>query len=270
MRAAAATFIWLIAAPPTPAQEQALQILEAWKSWALVEGVSASSITIGYEGREVVSDSIGVPAGTRWSLASLSKAITGACVDVLVKSGQLSYETKLSEVLGTEVDVTSENASITITELLTHTSGLWPDSTQEIWAGLYGIQKDIHLDVTKTALARANEPRGEFRYNNENYAVLGAIIARVSKAPYAQVCRAAVLDPAGVSSAVLSPEWGSLAAWGGWAMTTADYSRFLAHVFGPDGRLGSDPLAGPSTRLGNGIFYGAGIRMKRAWLSFDF
>jgi CubicO group peptidase (beta-lactamase class C family) len=120
-----------------------------------------------------------------------------------------------------------------------------------------------HVHVTDIVLNRSRQrgTRGAFSYNNENYALLGRIIEVTTGQSYVDACQARVLDPAGVS-ATLSPRFGAYAAWGGWRMSMADHARLLWYWFGPQGRVGRDPLALPRAERAQDSYYGLGMNFE--------
>lgn len=193
-------------------------------------------------------------ADTPHDLASNSKAITALCVLSLVDDGLLDWGTTLTDALG---QVAPPG---TVAELVTHSAGIGPDSTQLRMGFWLNETAPRHAHVTDIVLNRSRQrgTRGEFAYNNENYALLGRIIERVTGRSYVEVCQARVLAPAGVTGD-LSPRFGAFAAWGGWRMTMADHAALLWHWFGSEGRVGRDPLALPHIARAEGSYYGLGM-----------
>lgn len=193
-------------------------------------------------------------------VASLSKAITGLCVEALVQDGVLSWDSRFSDIHGSGPDAT-------LAELATHTSGLWPDGTQLgmlTWLDDPSPRAEDVLALIEQRGGQAGEP-GAFRYNNENYALLGLAIEAVTQMDYATSCRASVLMPAG-AGAEMAQRSGGFGPWGGWGMTVADYGRMMAHWFAPGQPLAKDPDAGPlylfpGTPTGN-LHYGRGVYVR--------
>lgn len=191
-------------------------------------------------------------------LASLSKAITAICVAQLIEEGVWDTHTTSAQVLG------EGPQGITVAQLITHSSGIAPDSTQ----GLLGLLRDMHKTlgarVTATALARTPVEKQGYFYNNENYAILGEVVAVAVGQTYQEACSARVLDPAGIHSAQVSRSMGGTLAWGGWAMSVRDYAKFHSYWFGPDGPYGNGAPEVLRLDLGGGAFYGLGM-FERGW-----
>jgi CubicO group peptidase (beta-lactamase class C family) len=191
-------------------------------------------------------------------LASLSKAITAICVAQLIEEGVWSARTTSAQVLG------EGPQEITVAQLVTHTSGISPDSTQ----GLLWLLRDMHAPlgarVTATALARTPDETLGYFYSNENYAILGEMIEAALGQSYEQACAGRALAPAGITTAEPSRTVAGTLAWGGWQMSVHDYARFHQHWFGPDGPYGAGAPEALRIDLGDGAFYGLGM-FERPW-----
>lgn len=236
------------------AQAQDLDAVDAaFASW--LDAVGANGVlTVWRGGAKQATFAHGMAADTPVELASLSKAITGVCVLDLIAEGVWRPDTTAREVLGT-------GGTVTVAQLLTHTSGLGPDGTQGLDVSFLPVARGRAHEVGAIALERGVDAdlAGQFSYNNENYAVLADMIAAETGVPYADACQTRALGPAGVTGKP-SDVVGPMLAWGGWAMTVADYARFHWHWFGPEGRIGADPGRWPRHAFeGEGYFYGPGI-----------
>ncbi len=224
-----------------------------FQSWAREAGADVTLLQVMRHGRAAEA----LNADRLHDLASNSKAITALCVLSLVDDGLLAWDMTLTDALGQDAPPG------TVAELVTHSAGIGPDSTQMRMG--FWIDEDAprHAHVTGIVLNRSRQrgTRGTFAYNNENYALLGRIIELSTGGSYAEVCQSRVLAPAGVSGE-LSPRFGAFAAWGGWRMTMADHAALLWHWFGPEGRVGRDPLALPHIARDEGSYYGLGMNYE--------
>jgi CubicO group peptidase (beta-lactamase class C family) len=96
------------------------------------------------------------------------------------------------------------DAEMTVADLIHHTSGLprLPATMRDrVFADPYREAVGVPLDL---AVAVPVTPRGQFVYSNLGYALLGAVLDEVHGDWFAAV-RQHVLEPAGISSAVLVP-----------------------------------------------------------------
>lgn len=218
----------------------------AFENWMDRAGVSTGAIAVLRKGQVVATHARGMSPDDPMEMASLGKAITAVCVRRLVDDGVLSYDDQLGDLLEETPFLLDD---LTIAELVTHQTGLRKDSTQKAMPAWLDDPAPRHGDVTRAAFARnETQGRGTYGYNNENYAVLGEVIARVSGEPYREVCADEV--PGGAPS----PRAGAFDAWGGWSMPVAEYAAFHARAFPPD----ADPSTEPSADLGGGARYGLG------------
>jgi CubicO group peptidase (beta-lactamase class C family) len=139
---------------------------------------------------------------TRIGTGSVPKMITGVAVAQLVEQGKLKFTDTLGAVLP---DYPNEDARrhVTIHHLLTHTAGI-PDpflspgyvrgtryATPREWMALFA---DRPLEF---------RPGERMQYSNGGYAVLAAVVQRVSGQPFGEYVRDNVFRPAGMAVADL-------------------------------------------------------------------
>ena len=130
--------------------------------------------------------------GTAMSTGSVSKQFTAAGILALEADGELSVTDSLPRFFD---NVPEDKRSITIHELLTHTSGL-PGET--------GPDEDpiARDDFVRDLLARPliHEPGSAYEYSNAGYSLAAAIIEKVSGKTYEQYLRDRLFTPAGMTS----------------------------------------------------------------------
>lgn len=242
-----------------PAHADRVEKLEAaFTGWMQDHGATTGAIAITFQGELVHSAGFGMPADQPIELASVGKSITALCLNVLVEEGRLAWTMGLREALGRMVP--APLGDVTLKDLVTHAAGIGPDSTQDTMPYRFGDPTPYHDVVTQTVIQRdeqAFEPE-KFRYNNENYAILGEVIARVTGRPYHTACAQRVLPKEQYPSARLSPDAGAFGPWGGWQMSVADYARFHAAHFGTASSVGHNPEAFPAVPIAGGMHYGLG------------
>ena len=200
-------------------------------------------------------------------IASLSKAITGACVATLVRDGKLAFTTPLRDALpqffkqyGAPVDRASRSG----------------DGRGAAGApGGLARQRRRRFDLRRLRQARrqrqgwlaapkpvlseyllkdrlARHPGGRYSYSNTGYEILTAIIEEQTGRPYEDYCGEAVFGKLGIAMPKLHPDWRMLSGAGGWFIPGPDYLAFLdifdpAHPFLGDtvkslDRPGADPM----------------------------
>ncbi|MEM8578136.1 MAG: serine hydrolase domain-containing protein [Pseudomonadota bacterium] len=254
--------ILCLAALPLAAQEapdraaRAEVIQDAFQTW--LDGLDGrGALAVRYAGAPVSLTGHGLNPDDPQPIASLSKAITATCAMRLVAEGAWTLETTAGDVLG-------GTSAATLGELITHTAGLWPDSTQGWSNVLLPLNRLRAPEVGAKALARGADPglRGTYLYSNENYAVLGDMIAAQTGTSYEAACRARVLAPAGVPAAP-APAVAPMLAWGGWQMAPDDYAAFLHHWY-----RAPDPA--PRHHFGAGYWYGTGMFVRPWGAGYNF
>ena len=266
----------------------------ALKSWAARHKAAQAFVVVRRGGRIVYRSAVGdIDARAPVHLASLSKAITGACIATIIRDGKLAFDTPVSSALaqfmarhGNSQDARFGRA--TVAQLLTHRAG-FGTKRNDPGSGPALVQ---YLK-TATATARptpaflawaigqklVNDPGAQFVYSNTGYLALGAIIEEATGRQYAPYCRGAVLAPLGVAGE-LEPSWRVMWSYGGWRMTADDYLAFLDLFDGQDQRLGAvakawmldptDKAAGTQSWYGLGTFVrkadrGVSIRHFGSW-----
>ena len=147
---------------------------------------------------------------TRFEIASMTKPMTAILILQLVQEGKLRLDTKISALLPFYPQETGTR--ITVDQLLNHSSGLQqdiafsndPNSVPVIAA----INADLLSNDSLVKLIAARplrfEPGTSYGYSSDGYAVLGAIIERVTGKSYWQALRERVFDRAGMSQTGVS------------------------------------------------------------------
>ncbi|MFO0986565.1 MAG: serine hydrolase domain-containing protein [Alphaproteobacteria bacterium] len=220
----------------------------AFRDWMRRHNVERGVIAVSHANRlALVKAYGGLDPAQPLPLASLAKAITGACVATLVRDRRLSFETRLGDVLGPffrrhGAPADPRVAAITVEQLLAHRSGFSRKANPDPASGValvahlreHGSAAAHVAEATKRALTyRLARPPGQaYEYVNANYLLLGAVIEQVTGRGYESYCRDAVLTPLGVSQARLG-KWAALSSYGGWSLSAAEYLAFL-HAFDRD------------------------------------
>ena len=260
---------------------------QALAAWTSRHKVRSAVVVVRRDGR--IAYRAGIGGGdpdAAYHLASLSKAITGACIATLVGDGTLGFETPLANALarffeanGKPADPRIERA--TIAQLLTHRGGF--SGAEDGDDAATGTNLKAYLvghsatepphpayltAVLGTKLAR--DPGRQFAYSNAGYLVLGAVVEEATGRSYENFCRGAVLTPAGAAGE-LEPTWRVMSSYGGWRMRGADYLAFLEQLDPAAAKLGSETRDWMLDRIGKTygrssypVWYGPGIRLRDA------
>jgi CubicO group peptidase (beta-lactamase class C family) len=149
---------------------------------------------------------------TRFGIASGTKGFTALTVMSLVESGELALETTAREVLGDDLPLI--DGRVTVAHLLSHRSGIgdyldesqlgdindhvMPVPVHELWA------TEQYLPIID-GFAQMSVPGERFAYNNGGYVVLALIAERVGGAPFDDLVRRLVCEPAGLDGTRFEP-----------------------------------------------------------------
>jgi CubicO group peptidase (beta-lactamase class C family) len=145
-------------------------------------------------------------AGTVFRIASMTKSFTATMVLVLRDEGALGLD-DLAEQYVPELrgwpPVTPDAQRVRIRHLLTMTAGFptddpWGDREQ-------ATPLPEFSDFLAQGVSFAWAPGTRFEYSNLGYAILGRVISAVTGAPYADVIKARLLDPLGLSQTGYEP-----------------------------------------------------------------
>ena len=128
---------------------------------------------------------------TKFATASAGKSFVAAGIMKLIKDGELSLETRISEVL--RFDLKQIDPDITVRQLLNHTSGIpdyFDESVMTDYADLFKDYPNYKIRTSKDLLPLFIDkpmmfPKGEkFQYNNAGYVLLGLIIESIMGLPF--------------------------------------------------------------------------------------
>ena len=143
---------------------------------------------------------------TNFRLASVTKQFTAMAIMLLVHEGKLRYDEHLTEVFP---DFPAYGKSITIRNLLNHTSGL--ADYGELWARQYGdtptakipqIKDAGVLDLLEKQPGTSFPPGTRWEYSNSGYAVLAMVVEKVSGESFGAFLRERIFLAAGMKHTV--------------------------------------------------------------------
>lgn len=221
------------------------------------------SLTVSRAGQVVYSHAFGsaqlapnVPAtpATRYRMGSISKMFTAAMIFQLIEEKKLTLDTKLA----TFFPQLPNAKTITIEQLLSHRSGLHSLTDDAAYAS-YMTQPKTQAELLAMMAATKPdfEPGAKFAYSNSGYIVLGYLVEKLGKQPYAQALQKRVAAKAGLKNTYyggkIDPGKQEALSYkpspGGWVLDTetdmsipggagsvvstpADLDRFLEALFG--------------------------------------
>lgn len=186
-------------------------------------------------GLAVRNPPVPITAQTIFDLASLTKQFTAAAILRLEMDGKL----KTSDSISRHFDnVPADKSSITIQQLLTHTSGIRREVLQNSSDEIVSRDEMVKRVLESPLIAKPDE---KFIYSNAAYHLLGAIIEKKSRQNFSDYLTQYLFKPAGMNSTFSQTDYQrkkSRAAYpyNEWKELSEFYNRPVSwHFFGPSG-----------------------------------
>lgn len=169
----------------------------------IIDGELAHAGTTGF--RDLASKTP-VDADTVFRIASMTKSFTAMAILRLRDEGKLSLDDAAERYVPELESLkypSSDSPRITIRHLLSHSEGFPEDNP-------WGDQQLAETDESMSAMMRggipfSNAPGLAYEYSNYGFAILGRIVAKVSRVPYNDYLKTHILQPLGMSSTAMEP-----------------------------------------------------------------
>jgi CubicO group peptidase (beta-lactamase class C family) len=213
--------------------------------------VKGQLVAVGTAGTRRTGTQIAVTRNDRFHLGSDTKAMTALLAGMLVEEGKLKWDSTLAQVFP-ELEKTMDTRlqTITLTQLLSHTSGLPADNAAFGELLLKVTQMEGNLDQQRYSLLKEIAPKplvaapgSTFAYSNLGYIVAGAMIERATGQSWEEVIVQRLFVPLGLRTAGLGPtaSMGRVDAPLGHRMVDG---KLVAMLSGPEGD--NPPILGPA------------------------
>jgi CubicO group peptidase (beta-lactamase class C family) len=202
---------------------------------------------------------------TLFRIASVTKPITAVAIFTLVEHGKLSLNDKVFGPSGVLDNLYGKPpykqyvADITVDNLLTHTSGGWPNDNTDPMFRFDSWNQAKLIGWTLENLPLAYPPGTHWAYSNFGYCLLGRVIEKVTGMVYKDYVQQAVLTPCGITDMAVGGntlkqrqaneakylgQFGEnpykmnvtrMDSHGGWIANPSDLAKFCTHVGGAPG-----------------------------------
>lgn len=142
---------------------------------------------------------------TAFRLASLTKPFTAMAIMILRERGLLDFDDTIIRFFS---DFPSYGRTVSIRQLLTHTSGM-PDHEEPLYASLKkGEEPTIYnaIEVFKSKKSTLFKPGTCYQYSDAGFVMLALIIEKVSGEKYSQFLTNNIFIPLGMSNTVIMDE----------------------------------------------------------------
>ena len=146
----------------------------------------------------------------RWHLGSITKPITATLIARLVEQYKLSWSTTISEVFKNEKDIHPKWKAVTVTQLLSHTSGAkanFPMSVQFKRPKEGKERVQARREVVLNFLAKEPDYQAgeKFQYSNAGYTIAGAMVEQLTNTSWESIMRKEVFSPLNITSGGFGP-----------------------------------------------------------------
>lgn len=188
-------------------------------------GLPALGAAVVKDGRTVAQGAVGtrkagekipVTLSDRFHIGSDTKAITAVLAATFVKEGKLRWDSRLEEIFPELAKtMTPGMGSITLEQLLSHSSGMPADSTplgDRLYREAQTRSDDNLSDTRYWVLSRwvsqpiAAAPRRKYEYSNMGYVLAGAILEKVSGRSWEQLVIERIFVPLKLRTAGFGPQ----------------------------------------------------------------
>jgi CubicO group peptidase (beta-lactamase class C family) len=150
-------------------------------------------------GYKDVAQKTKVDANSLFQYGSVTKQFTSALIMYLQEKGKLSIQDKLSKYFP-QLPFAD---SVTIYNLLTHTSGIFNYTNNPEFMKTEAVKPASKEKIFALFQNKPLEfmPGSKFSYSNSGYSLLGYIIEKASGKPYERLVREVILKPTGMKTA---------------------------------------------------------------------
>lgn len=140
-------------------------------------------VHIGLYGRASLEHGTPVRRDSVFELASLTKQMTALAVTTLVGEGRLALDARLADYLD---DVPPEWTTITVDQLLAHTSGLSHRFEQRVDGVFLTDYSTEEMLASAQATPMVAAPGSDWTYSDQGYFLLGLIVEKVTGQSFAE------------------------------------------------------------------------------------
>ncbi len=188
----------------------AMSYIERWlafrQTYLRVPGVQAAVLfddeVVFSEAYGLADVDAGLPLTTShlFRVASHSKTFTATAVMQLVEAGLVRLDDPVGRWLPFLSQAASPIASVTVREMLTHSSGMIRDGVDaDYWQCLEQFPDEQQLRRIALDGADILASNVQFKYSNIAYSLLGLVIEGVAGRPYGEQVRAQIVDQLGLA-----------------------------------------------------------------------
>jgi len=186
------------------------RIMRAFTDQAKVPGIAYGIVIdgrlahVGVVGLRDVKTGASVDTSTVFRIASMTKSFTAVAILQLRDQGAFSLDDPAERYVPELRNLrypTGDSPKLTIRHLLSHSAGFPEDNP---WGDQQLAATDDELSrMMKSGIPFSTSPGTAYEYSNYGFAILGRIVANVSKMSYARYVNERILQPLGMTSTTL-------------------------------------------------------------------
>ncbi len=195
----------------TYSSEKLATEVEQYMKASVAHDYFSGSILIAREGKVLFSKGYGMAnyelqvanrINTVFLIGSLTKQFTSMAIMQLAEQGKLNISDSFCKYIDNCPEIWK---SITIKNLLTHTSGIFNVSKLPDWDEKHCVQPYTNLEVINLVkdMPLQFSPGKKFKYSNTNYILLGLIIEKVSGKTYSEYLDEKIIKPVGMKNTLV-------------------------------------------------------------------
>jgi CubicO group peptidase (beta-lactamase class C family) len=148
-----------------------------------------------------VEHNVPITPTTMFNLASVAKQFTAFSILLLEKAGKISLQDDIHKYLP---DLPDYSKTVTIRNLLNHTSGIWEYYSTLVYYCGYALDDHFTLDEDMELLKQQKEmlfePGSQWSYCNANYLLLAQIVEKVTGVSFQEWTRNNIFVPLGMKN----------------------------------------------------------------------
>jgi len=153
---------------------------------------------------------VALSGGDQWHIGSVTKPFTATMIARLVEKRKLSWSSTIKDVFGDVDELHKEWHSVTLSQLLTHTSGAaanFPVATRFQYPPEGSKRKAARESAVLSIMENKpeNTPGSTFAYSNVGYTIAGVMAEKITGLPWESLIEQEIFTPLQLKSGGFGP-----------------------------------------------------------------
>jgi CubicO group peptidase (beta-lactamase class C family) len=189
---------------------QALEVVRGKYSFPALAVVVVKDGTIcdrGAVGLRKQGEATAVTTNDLFHISSCTKSMTATLAAILIEEGKLRWDATIAEVLPElKGSIDHQYEHVTVEQLLQHRGGVPGAPPSDAWARAWeqkGSPTEQRYEFIQAVLHKPPEapPGSKYIYSNQGYAIVGAMLEKITGTPWEALMRQRLFKPLKMSSA---------------------------------------------------------------------